>query len=97
MKNIIISLLAFVSVTSLCLADTDAVSTENPVENAWSSIGDILIVRPIGAAVTVANFGIFGLASPFAAMADATDEVYDTLVEAPASYTFDRDLGELKK
>lgn len=73
--------------------DTDDVT----VESVFASIGDILIVRPIGAAVTLADFGIYGIASPFAAMADATDKVYDTLVVKPGEYTFCRDLGDFSK
>lgn len=98
MNKLIVSLIVGASLASLSMADSGTASGDDiTCESVWSSIGDILVVRPIGAAVTVANFGIFGVASPFAAMADATDEVYGTLVEAPADYTFNRDLGEYKK
>jgi hypothetical protein len=30
-------------------------------------------------------------------MADATDEVFDTLVTEPGEYTFKRDLGDFSK
>lgn len=97
MNKFFATLIVCIATVCFSYADNGPVPSESTVENVWSSIGDILIVRPIGTAVTVANFGIFGVASPFAAMADATDEVYGTLVEAPADYTFNRDLGELKK
>jgi len=67
------------------------------VESVWTCIGDLLLVRPIGAAASVAGFGTFAVASPFAAMADATEEVYDTLVTNPGEYTFCRDLGDFSK
>lgn len=67
------------------------------VERGFAAAGDVLVVRPLGAAATVAGFGIFAVASPFAAMADATEEVYNTLVEKPGEYTFVRDLGDFSK
>lgn len=81
-------------------ADTSVCDSDNgdwSVERGWSAAGDLLLVRPLGAAATVAGFGLFAVCSPFAAMADATDEVFDTLVRNPADYTFDRDLGVWNK
>jgi hypothetical protein len=72
-------------------------SSEWNVERGWSAVGDVLIVRPLGAGATVGGFGIFAVASPFAAMADSTEEVFNTLVKAPADYTFDRELGVWSK
>lgn len=91
----LITLLACTALRADNFNDHEPVSKSSPVVDAWTSIGDLLLVRPIGAAVTVANFGIFAIASPFAAMADSTEEVYGTLVQAPGNYTFDRDLGDL--
>jgi len=67
------------------------------VERGWSAVGDVLLVRPLGVAATVGGFGLFAVASPFAAMADSTEEVFNTLVKAPADYTFDRELGVWSK
>ena len=67
------------------------------VERGWAAFGDVLLVRPLGTAATIGGFGIFAVASPFAAMADATEEVFDTLVKEPADYTFNRDLGDFSK
>lgn len=100
MKNIFISLVVGLTLASICLADSQTcdpcVDSDWTVERGWSAFGDILLVRPLGAAMTIANFGIFAVASPFAAMADSSNEVYGTLVEAPADYTFNRELGVLK-
>jgi len=99
MNKFIASLVISIGLASLSLADTAATQCDEDctVEQGWSAFGDVLLVRPIGTAVTIANFGIFAVASPFAAMADATEEVYDTLVEAPANYTFNRELGDFSK
>lgn len=94
----IVSLIALASVSMADVGTSSASSSnEVTVESVWASIGDVLLVRPLGAAVTVAGFGGFAVASPFAAMADATEEVYDTIVTKPGEYTFCRDLGDFTK
>jgi hypothetical protein len=97
MNKLIASLIVSASLAGLAMADTGAANDDVSCEQVLSCIGDLVLVRPIGAAVTVANFGIFAVASPFAAMADATDEVFDTLVTEPGEYTFKRDLGDFSK
>jgi len=97
MNKLIASLIVSASLAGLAMADTGAANDDVTCEQVLSCIGDLVLVRPIGAAVTVANFGIFAVASPFAAMADATDEVFDTLVTEPGEYTFKRDLGDFSK
>lgn len=81
-------------------ADTGAQSCDESdwtAERGFAAAGDLLVVRPLGTAATIAGFGIFAVASPFAAMAGATDEVFETLVENPGDYTFKRDLGDFSK
>jgi hypothetical protein len=97
MNKLIASLIVSASLAGLAMADTGAANDDVSCEQVLSCIGDLVLVRPIGAAVTVANFGIFAVASPFAAMADATDEVFNTLVTEPGEYTFKRDLGDFSK
>jgi hypothetical protein len=97
MNKLIASLIVSVSLAGLAMADTGAANDDLSCEQVLSCIGDLVLVRPVGAAVTVANFGIFAVASPFAAMADATDEVFNTLVTEPGEYTFKRDLGDFSK
>jgi hypothetical protein len=97
MNKLIASLIVSVSLAGLAMADTGAANDDVSCEQVLSCIGDLVLVRPVGAAVTVANFGIFAVASPFAAMADATDEVFNTLVTEPGEYTFKRDLGDFSK
>jgi len=100
MNKLIASLVVGFSLATLALADSSTVSNDSDewtVERGWAAFGDVLLVRPLGTAATIGGFGIFAVASPFAAMADATEEVFGTLVEAPANYTFDRDLGDFSK
>jgi hypothetical protein len=67
------------------------------VERGFAAVCDLLIVRPLGTAATIGGFGVFAVASPFAAMVDSTDEIFDTLVKNPTDYTFNRDLGDFSK
>ena len=102
MNKLIASLVVSFSLAALALADSGTASRCDDdcdwnVERGWAAFGDVLLVRPLGTAATIGAFGVFAVASPFAAMADATDEVFDTLVKQPAEYTFDRDLGDFSK
>jgi hypothetical protein len=86
----VLMLAATVSFADTTTTDSDEVTAEG----AFLATADLLVVRPLGVAATVGGFGIFAVASPFAAMADAIDPVYDTLVAKPGEYTFHRDLGD---
>jgi len=100
MNKLITTLVASFALTTILLADSGATNNEDSewtAERGWAAFGDVLLVRPLGTAATVGGFGLFAVASPFAAMADATEEVFDTLVKAPADYTFDRELGDFSK
>jgi len=101
MNKFVASLVVSFSLATLALADsgtcTPCDDSDWTVERGWAAFGDVLLVRPLGTAGTIAGFGIFAVASPFAAMADATEDVFDTLVKEPADYTFNRDLGDFSK
>jgi len=102
MNKFISTLAVSMMLAGLSLADTGTASNvgsddEWTVERGFAAVGDVLVVRPLGAAGTIAGFGLFAVASPFAAMADAADEVFNTLVEEPGEYTFKRDLGDFSK
>lgn len=101
MNKLVASLVVSLSLATLALADSGTCSpcedSDWSVERGWAAFGDVLLVRPLGTAGTIAGFGIFAVASPFAAMADATEDVFDTLVKQPADYTFNRDLGDFSK
>ena len=94
-------LITLVSVLMLAatvsFADTATDSDDLTAEKGFLAAADLLVVRPLGVAATIGGFGIFAVASPFAAMADAIDPVYDTLVAKPGEYTFHRDLGDFNE
>jgi hypothetical protein len=101
MNKLTTTIASLIALASISLADVGTPCNTScddiTVESVFASIGDLLLVRPVGTAVTIADFGIFAVASPFAAMADATDEVFNTLVVEPAEYTFKRDLGDFSR
>jgi len=100
MNKIIASMVVGLSLATLALADSGTASYDSDswsVERGFAAVGDLLVVRPLGAADSVGGFGLFSVVSPFAAMSDATYEIFDTLVEKPGEYTFVRDLGDFSK
>ena len=102
MNKLTTTIASLIALASISLADVGTTSNirssdDVTVESVFASIGDLLLVRPVGTAVTIADFGIFAVASPFAAMADATDEVFNTLVVEPGEFTFKRDLGDFSR
>ncbi|NBW08820.1 MAG: hypothetical protein EBR82_12425 [Caulobacteraceae bacterium] len=97
MNKLITLVSALMLAATLSFADTGTTdSDEVTAEGAFLATADLLVVRPLGVAATIGGFGIFAVASPFAAMADAIDPVYDTLVANPGNYTFKRDLGDFE-
>jgi hypothetical protein len=96
MNKLLASLVVGLALTTIALADsgTSQDSDSWNVERGFAAVGDLLVVRPLGAAATIGGFGLFAVVSPFAAMADGADDVFDTLVEKPGKYTFARDLGD---
>jgi len=98
MNKLLALVVATFCLVTISLADSGTVdSSEWTVERGFAAAGDLLVVRPLGAAATIGGFGLFAVASPFAAMADSTEDVFDTLVTKPGEYTFVRDLGDFSK
>jgi len=101
MNKLLASLVVGLALTTIALADsgtcTPCDDSDWTVARGFAAVGDLLVVRPLGTAATIGGFGLFAVASPFAAMADATDEVFDTLVQEPGEYTFVRDLGDFSR
>jgi cytochrome c biogenesis protein CcdA len=68
--------------------------------DAMNLITDVVVIRPVGFAVTLAGAAVFVGLSPLTALAsipdpqDAFNRVGAVLVGAPYGYTFVRPLGE---
>lgn len=66
-----------------------------PVDGESMS-ADLVMARPVGAAATVAGFALFVVSSPFSVLGGNSQEAWQSLVVAPASYTFQRPLGHFE-
>ena len=100
MNKLFAMLVVSFSLAALALADNGTSSNEDSeltAQSAFLAIGDLLLVRPVAAAGTVAGFGLFAASSPFTAMGGVVEDSYDVLVEKPGKFTFDRDLGDFSK
>lgn len=100
MNKYIAMLVVSLSLATVGLADNGSASNEDSdlsVKGTFLAIGDLLLVRPVAAAGTVAGFGLFAASSPFTAMGGVVEDSYDILVEKPGEFTFDRDLGDFSK
>lgn len=64
---------------------------ENP--HAAAMVGDLLVARPIGAAMTAVGAAAFVVSLPFTLLAGSVSESAETLVLGPAETTFMRCLG----
>jgi hypothetical protein len=85
-KALIIILTVFFAFTA-----TLSFATENQDE---AMIGDTLILRPLGILGTAVGAVVFVIGLPFSATGNNVKESADTLVVAPAKFTFARPLGD---
>lgn len=69
---------------------------ENNISSAENMAVDIMAARPIGLAAMVGGAVVFLVSWPFSALGGNSDEAWDTLVVAPAEYTFRRPLGNFE-
>ena len=61
--------------------------------SAEAMIGDLLIIRPIGIAVTAVGMAVFIVSLPFSVPGGNTRDAFQKLVVDPAKFTFKRPLG----
>ena len=58
---------------------------------------DLVAARPIGFVAMVGGAVIFLVSWPFSALGGNSDEAWNTLVTAPAQFTFRRPLGDFSR
>ena len=79
-------------------APPPAQSSLQPAEENWQTLGDKVfdaaVLRPFGAATSLAGVGVFALAVPFAWYSEGIGQLWDILVMEPVDYTFERPLGD---
>ena len=89
MKNICIIVIA---ILILCTS-TAAFAEDRSGENIAA---DLVFMRPVGLAATVAGTAVFLVSLPFALMTNDVSKTAKELVVDPFNYTFDRPLGDFK-
>jgi len=62
--------------------------------SAPAMTADLLVMRPVGIVATGVGFCVYLLSLPFSYLGNNTEQAWDSLVKAPASYTFTRPLGD---
>ena len=67
---------------------------KKPQKEPGLMAADALAARPVGAVATLTGLAVFIVSSPFSALGGNTKEAWESLVVSPASYTFQRPLGE---
>ena len=58
---------------------------------------DLIAARPVGFVAMVGGAVVFLVSWPFSALGGNSDEAWNTLVAAPAQYTFNRPLGNFHR
>lgn len=87
MKRICIMLIA-----SLFLLNCTAAFAEN--RSGENMAADLVFMRPVGIAATVAGAAVFLVSLPFSLMTNDVPEAAKQLVVNPYNYTFNRPLGD---
>ncbi len=82
--------------SAMAQSDGTQQALDDPQINALSMVGDAVVARPLGLVATVAGFGLFIVASPFALISGSAGDAWDAMVTYPAKFTFTRPLGEFE-
>ena len=94
-KRLIALLVTLIIAMAPCIAAADSEEEfKDPQVNAGYIIGDAIVARPVGLVATVAGFGLFLIASPFALISGSAGDTWDGLVVYPAKFTFTRPMGK---
>jgi hypothetical protein len=93
MNKTLISIAASVALAAAAIADTGTTSEEAPI---CLQAVDVALVRPFSFVGTALGFTAYAVTSPFTAMAGEAQNSWDALVQKPAEFTLDRDLGDFR-
>lgn len=98
MNKLMSALVALLTMCAVSLADTGTKDNGGDVTASGAALAavDVVFVRPVTFVGTVVGFVGFAATSPFTAMAGVAQDTWKVLVQAPAEYTLDRDLGEFR-
>jgi len=63
--------------------------------SAEEMLVDVFLVRPLGLVTTLMGTGFFAVSLPFSLLGGNTMDVFGELIAGPATFTFQRPVGEL--
>jgi hypothetical protein len=94
-KRFVVFLCAM-AIILLPLATASFAASEESKDNfsAEKMAVDLIAIRPLGIVSTVAGCAVYILSLPFSLPGGNAAAVWETTVEKPAKYTFDRPLGD---
>jgi hypothetical protein len=80
------------------MADNGSTKDNDDISASGAALAavDVVLVRPITFVGTAVGFVGFAATSPFTAMAGVAEDSWNALVQNPAEYTLDRDLGDFR-
>lgn len=87
---------AIVATIVSCLLLPQMLSAQEAIDespNEWAMAGDLLVARPIGAALVVGGTAVWLVSLPFTLLAGNASEAAGTLIGGPVETTFMRCLG----
>ena len=87
------SALAVLVTASMLVTAAPAVANPEDAPSASEMAADLVVARPVGAAITVVGAALFVVSLPFSALGGNTEQAAETLVMGPARETFQRCLG----
>ena len=96
MKIIVGARRAIVAVIVSCMLLPQMLSAQEAIDespNEWAMAGDLLVARPIGAALVVGGAAVWLVSLPFTLLAGNASEAAGTLIGGPVETTFMRCLG----
>lgn len=87
---------ALVAVVVSCMLVPQTLWAQEAIDespNEWAMAGDLLVARPIGAALVVGGTAVWIVSLPFTLLAGNASEAAGTLIGGPVETTFMRCLG----
>ena len=93
MNKTLVGIAVSVALATAAFADVGSTNEDAPV---CLQAVDVALVRPFTFVGTTLGFTAYAVTSPFTAMAGEAENSWDTLVQKPAEYTLDRELGNFR-
>jgi hypothetical protein len=93
-RRVMRKIVVLLTVCFFCLSSTAAFAQ---IDDGLITIGDLVVSRPVGIAVTIVGGALFVVSLPFALTSGSVKETSDVLVGQPFRFTFKRPLGDFKE